>query len=278
MIDAPTGCAPSLARLRLSFPMDIELGSELASTAGRRRFSATVGGQSAIITLHSKPPVGLHAVDVEERLAGLQTLRHSNITLPLAWGELDSAAWVAETVPAVPTIIDRMAGGALPIAEAVAVIRDLTRAVAAMHRRGIWHGAIDLDVIDHAPDGARLGGVGLSLGASRRDDLDALGRVAWALLSGDRRPAAVQPLSRLRRGVPPELDGLCVSFLAPVLADRPASAESILEALDAVPTSRRNPLTSLVDPDWDVRPTRRVGWLMLGVAMAGLAILFATRT
>ena len=278
MTDAPPCRAPSLARLRLGLPGEIELGDELACVAGRRRFGAMASGHPAIVTLHVKPPIGPRAADLEQRFADLRTLAHANLTMPLAVGELDGCAWVAEFAPIAPTIIDRVAGGALSIGDAVAVIRDVARAVAAMHRRGIWHGAIGPDVIDWTTDGARLGGVGLSLGSSRRDDLDALGRVAWTLFSGDRCRGAVQPLSKLRRGVSPELDALCFSLLAPTSADRPASAEEILDTLDAVPTLRRNSLTSLVDQGWDARPPRRLGWLMLGAAMAGLAILLASRT
>lgn len=278
MTDALVCRAPSPARLQLGLPQEIELGDELTSIAGRRRFDAMTGGQAAIVTLHAKPPVGPLAADLERRLADVRTLAHASIALPLASGELDGSAWVVDAAPVTPTIIGRLATGSLPIDEAVALVRELTRAIAAMHRRGIWHGAIDLDVIEPGPDGVRLGGIGMSLGTSRRHDLDALGLVASALLSGRSGAGAVQPLSRLRRGVSPKLDALCSSLLAPAPADRPACAEEILEALDAVPTLRRNPLTSLVDAGWDTRPRRRLGWLMFGVAMAGLAILFATRT
>jgi serine/threonine-protein kinase len=268
------------ARLQLSLGGVAELGEEIACVAGRRRFAALERGSArpVIVTLHAPSPAGPDASALRRRLDELRVLGHATVDLPIACGEIDGCAWVADAAPTLPIVSDRLATGPLPLAQAVSVIRDLARALAAMHRRDICHGAIDLDVIGIDRHGARLGGVGLSLGASRRDDLDALAEVAWAILSGERRPTAVRTLSQLRRGVSPKLDALCTSLLAPDPNDRPQRAEAILDALDAVPTARGNPLSSIVDlGGHDTRPRRGLGWLMLGAAIAALAVMLSTR-
>ena len=238
------------------------------------------GGHHVLVTLHPAPPIGPEPRELLRRIDVLRQLGHATLVLPSACGELDGCAWVVELESELPDVRDRMAMAPFTLATAVAAIRDLTRAVAAMHRREITHGAIDLDAIRIDGDAVRLGGVGLSLGATRRDDLDALGLVAWGLLSGERRPTAGRRLSQLRRGVSPELDALAASLVAPNPADRPQRAEAILDALDAVPTPRRGPLASIVDPmGHDARPRARgaLGWAVACVAIALLAILLATR-
>ena len=210
-------------------------------------------------------------------VTGAPALRVGGARARQAGGEVGGCGWVGDRGPAGRTVSERLAAGPLAVDEDVSVIRDLTRALAAMHRRDICHGAIDLDSIGIDGNGARLGGVGLSLGGVRREDLDALGLVAWALLSGERRPTAVRPLSVLRRGVSPELDALCASLVAERPADRPQRAEAILDALDAIPTPRR-PLGSIIDQGWhDARPRRGLGWLMFGAVLVALAVLLSTR-
>jgi serine/threonine-protein kinase len=266
-------------RLQLSLGAVAELGDEIACVGGRRRFAALEreSERRVIVTVHAPSPAGPSVPALQRRLDGLRELGHATLDLPLACGEIDGCAWVADLAPTVPTLSDRLAAGPLPLNQAVSLIRDLTRALAAMHRRDICHGAIDLDAIGIDGNGARLGGVGLSLGGVRREDLDALGLVAWALLSGERRPTAVRPLSALRRGVSPELNTLCASLVAERPADRPQRAEAILDALDAIPTPRR-PLASIIDHGWhDARPRRGLGWLMFGAALVALAVLLSTR-
>ena len=259
-------------RLQLSLGGVAELRDEVAGVAGRRRFAAVArdGGHPVIVTLHQPAPTGPDPAALMCRLDALRALSHGTLDLPLAHGELDGCAWVADAAPLVPAAANRLLAGPLPLAQAVSAIRELTRALAAMHRRGITHGAIDLDVVGVGNDGARLGGLGLSLGGSPRDDLDALGHVAWSLLNGERRPTSVRPLSQLRRGVSPELDALCASLLASDPADRPQRAEAILDALDAIPTRRRHSPTSIVDRgghDVRSRPQQALGWLVISGAI-----------
>ena len=278
-----SGSAPSLlARLQLSVGPTAKLGDERARSHDRIVVDATARatGDPLIVTLFSAPPLGPDAAVLLDRFGRLRKLEHPSLELPVAQGELDDCAWIVEPAPAVPSVADRLPIGAIPLTQGVSAIRDLARALAALHRREIFHGAIELDVVRLDANGTRLGGFGLSLGASPRDDLDALGRVAWSLLSGERHPGAVRRLSRLRRGVSPRLDIFAASLLATNPADRPQSAEAVLDALDAIPTPRRNPLTSIVDPGWhDGRPRvyHSFGWLLVCAAIVILVALLSSR-
>lgn len=269
-------------RLQLSLGAIAELGLELAGNAGRRTFAASARdtGRPVVVTLHPPFPCGPQLCALQVRFAELRALQHGVLELPLAVGDLDGCAWVVDPAPSAPLAADRLAVGPIPLAQAVSVIRELARALAALHRRDIAHGAIDLDVvgIGIGGSGARLGGMGLALGGSPRDDLDALGRVAWALLSGERRPTSIRPLSQLRRGVAPSLDALCASLLAPDPADRPQRAEAILDLLDAVPTRRVGAPGWIVDVGMrDMRSRHGAPWLLLGAAGLVLIILLALR-
>lgn len=235
-------------------------------------------GRPVIVTVHPAPPAGPHPDLIHEHVARVRELEHVLLELPIADGNLDGRAWVMEAVPPHLAALDRLHAGPLPLAHGVSAIRDLARALAATHRKGLTHGAISLETVRITPDGARLGGVGRSMSGSVRGDLDALGEVAWALLSGDVEAPALRPLSRVRRGIAPNLEALCLSMRAPDPRHRPQRAEAILDALDAVPTRRSNSLASIVDVGLhDVRPQRAVAWLVVGVAIFMLFALLQSR-
>ena len=142
-------------RLQLSLGAVAVLGDEIAGVAGRRRFAAheRETRRRIIVTLHAPSPSGPALPALQRRLDVLRELGHATLDLPLACGEVDGCAWVAELAPSVPTLSDRLAGGPLPLHQAVSMIRDVTRALVAMHRRDICHGAIELDAIP--PDDLR---------------------------------------------------------------------------------------------------------------------------
>ena len=265
-------------RLQLNLGMLVDLGDEVPSPAGGRAFTAKrrETGETVVVVVHRAPPDGPDAAEMRQRLARLRDLDHGVLDLPLGDGNLDGHFWSIE-LASLPSALDRLEDGQLPLPLAVAVIRDLARALAAIHRRGITHGAINLRTVRIGDAGARLTGFGDALGESVRSDLDALGFVAWALLTGEADQSSAHLLSRVRRGVPPALDTLCASFCARNPADRPQRAEAVLAALDAIPTRHRNPLTSIVDGDWhDVRPQRALGWLVVGAAIIVLAVLLSS--
>ena len=267
-------------RLQLNLGLLVDLGEEVPSPAGGRAFVAKrrEGGDGVVVVVHRAPPDGPAAAGMRQRLSMIRDLDHGLLDLPLGEGDLDGHFWSIEAASLLAAE-ERLEAGLLPLPLAVSAIRDLARALAAIHRRGITHGAINLRNVRLGETGARLAGFGDSLGGSVRDDLDALGFVAWALLSGEADQSSARPLSRIRRGVSPALDALCASFCARNPADRPQRAEVVLAALDAIPTRRRNPLTSIVDGDWhDTRPRRALGWLVVGAAIVVLVVLLSSRT
>ena len=267
-------------RLQLSLGDRAELGEESLVGADRRAFVASTrdGGIAVVVTLHQAPPGGPDPDAMQSRVSRLRELEHGVVDVPLAAGNLDGHAWVMEAVSLLPSARDRLAAGRVPLAEGVSAIRDLARALAALHRRGITHGAIDLQTVRIGSAGLRLGGVGQALGGSVRDDLDALGEVAWSLLSGEVERRSARPLSTIRRGVAPSLDALCAHLRAPDPRHRPQRAEAVLDALDAVPTRRSSPLESIVDVGvHDVRPPRGVAWLVVGAAILLLLALLQSR-
>jgi len=262
-------------RLQLALGIQVTLGEEVASPVGGRAFDAISreSGQPVVVTVHRAAPDGPHPDGLHRRLMELRALRHPSLDLPLSEGEINNHAWVIEAVSPLPAMSDRIDDGQLPLLLAVSAIRDVARTLVAMHRRGFTHGFITPQTVRISETGARLGGLGLTIGGSVRGDLDALGVIAWTLLSGESVPSSARLLSKVRRGVPHSLDALCASFCARNPADRPQRAEDVLEALDAVPIRRTNRLTSLVDASLhDGRPRRAATWLIVGV---GILLLFA---
>jgi hypothetical protein len=267
-------------RLQVSLGARAELGEEIAGGADRRAFAAVTrdGGVPVVVTVHRALPAGPDPDAMQRRVSRLRELGHGVVAVPLAVGDVNGHAWVMEAQPSLPSVRDRLAAGLPPLADGVSAIRDLARALAMMHRRGITHGAIDLNTVRIDGPNLRLGGVGQTLGGSVREDLDALGEVAWALLSGERERRSARSLSSIRRGVAPSLDALCAALHASDPRDRPQSAGAILDALDAVPTRRPNPLVSIVDAGLhDGRPRRAVAWLVVGAAILLLFALLESR-
>jgi len=271
---------PLRAQLQLSLGCVAELGAELSVAGDRRVFAAVAraDGRRLTVTLHPAPPLGPDPATVAGRLAQIGALRHAALDLPIASGELDGRAWVIDAIPALPALADRLAGRPLSIAHAVSAIRDLARALVAMHRSGAFHGAIGLNTVTIGPDGARLGGFAASQTGSPQDDVDALGLVAWTLLTGELPEPELRPLSQIRRGVPKQLDALCATWLGPNPARRPRRAETILDLLDAIPTPR------LRTPGWigdvvtrDGRPRPDAGWLLLAVGALVVIVILALR-
>ena len=257
------------------------LGDEIASVVGGRAFAAVSRdiGEPVVVTVHRSPPDGPDPGLLHRRLVELGSLGHPLLDLPLSDGEINGHCWVIEASSALQTMSDRMNEGPLSLLLAVSVIRDIARTLVAMHRRGFTHGSINAQTVRIGESGARLGGLGLTNGGSVRGDLDALGVLAWTLLSGESVPSSTRVLSKIRRGVPRSLDLLCTSFCARNPVDRPQCAEDVLARLDEIPLRRRtNPLGSLVDASWhDGRPPRALGWLVAAVAIVVLALLLVTR-
>ena len=211
-----------------------------ACTASQREVEmmGKVGGHDCIVTLHDFDLDAPNPYLVYEYLPGGRIRDHCR--------ELQAS------------------GTQAPLSEFFRTARQLCRALAHVHARGVIHrdvaatnillderGVAHLADFDQAisaeeaaagavvplqPEGfaaPELASVGTP---DQRADLYALGAVLYEVLTGALPaaggvPAQLVPPSRLRPGVPPRLDALILSMLAADRGDRPASAEAVLDEL-----------------------------------------------
>jgi hypothetical protein len=161
-------------------------------------------------------------------MASIRAAAHPGVAAPLATGDLDGAAWVVE--PVVPSAtIARRAGerGGLTPTEVIAVMRDTARALLALHRRGVSHGALSADAIALHPDRTTL----YRLGRSVTHDPDADWRALGQLLvdHGVTRRSGRHPL-------PVEVEALIALLADSEAAAAPVSGNEVLALLDRFPT------------------------------------------
>jgi hypothetical protein len=268
-------------RLQLALGAAAVLAEELPSVEGRRVFQATdgamspsVGAAALRVVLHPLPPYGPDPAALANHVARLRELAHPVLVPPIAVGDFEGHAWLVEPAPYAQTARARLSSaGLLPIRDGIRILRDLARALAVMHRRGLAHGAVTAESVWLTTPETRLASLGVSVSGTPRDDLDALARTTWALLAGDAAATPGVLLSRHRRGVPAELDSLLAAMLAAAPDRRPQRAEVILDVLDALPAPRPPGLGRLFEGAGSgVRP-RRTGLLLIALLAAGLLIL-----
>ncbi len=263
-------------RLQLALGAHAELGRELPPRGPCRVFdalpkTAAPSGATLRLILHPPPPAGPEPAYTRERAEAFAGLAHPALVPPLAVGELDGQAWVLEAAAPSEGGGAVMAwAGMLPLRDGIGVMRELARVLAAIHRRGLAHGAIDAEYVWIDGEQVRISGTGLATTGTARDDLDQLARLVWLMFTGAAAGVPPGPLSRRRRGVPAELDQLLIAMLAADPADRPPRAETILGSLDALPApgQRRE---ALADTAGGVRPRR--SWLALAVLLVIMTLL-----
>ena len=155
-------------------------------------------------------------------------------------------------------------GSQVPFIDFYRTARQLCRALAHIHGRGVIHRDVaatnilldergvahlgDFDqsisaeeastaaLIPLTPEGIAAPELLNQAAPDHRADLYALGAVLYELLAGilppaREHPAQVVPPSRVRKDVPPRLDRLIVSMLAADREDRPYSAQAVLDEL-----------------------------------------------
>lgn len=128
------------------------------------------------------------------------------------------------------TIVRRR--GALPISEAVAVVRQTCESVAEAHRRGIAHGSLSStnvlvtkDHLVHVTEFALKKG-------DERDDVRALGLMLHRLLTGHEFTRG-KPIASHGIETPPMLEAIVMRCVADDPNDRYADASELQEAIDA---------------------------------------------
>lgn len=243
-----------------------------------RELSAGTGGGGVFLAtdLASNRPVVLkllshdrsYAVSPDRFVTALDPLRslqHANVIPLLAAGRVESQLYyVTEYVSAEPLRSILARTGKLPTSDVVVILRDVARALAHAHSRGVCHG--DLTPATLFQNGAKtlVGDTGIArvLGVptspayaapddppfDRRADLYSLGVVAYELLTGTppfvgRTTAQLvashagespAPVAARRPATPPALAAIVMRLLAKRPEDRPQSADELLAAIDAV--------------------------------------------
>ncbi|MEP6590998.1 MAG: hypothetical protein ABJC19_07430 [Gemmatimonadota bacterium] len=265
-------------RLQLSLGGAALLGEERPSLGGRRVFAANCreSGSELLVTLHPLPPEGPTPLAVLGRASRLQALAHPRLNTPIAAGDLDGRAWVVEPAPTSPSVLLRLSdGGAFGVKEGVRVLREVTRAVASLHRTGLAHGALELETVQLAGGEVKVGGLANRTTAEASEDIAALGPLAWALFTGDLPDATHERLAQRRRGIPAGLDALVASLLSPDPSLRPPRAESVLAALDSFPASDPAPFSTFLDGAGRGARTPRGREAVLLAVLFGLSVLIS---
>ena len=274
------------AHLGHAFTLERELGGGGMSrvfVANEVRLSRKV----VVKVLSPELAQGLNAERFEREILLAASLQQANIVPVLAAGDLDGLPYFTMPFIEGESLRHRLGDGGLPIADVVAILRDVTKALAYAHARNIVHRDIKPDnvllsggtavVTDFgiakalsasrtAGTGATLTSIGTSIGTpaymapeqvagdpnlDHRVDLYALGCMAQELITGrapfaDRTPQkmlaahlseSAVSVRTLRPDCPAALTALVTQLLRKDPADRPASANEVLRALDALGTS-----------------------------------------
>lgn len=236
------------ARVRLALGGDVTVGDDLPPRDGSRRFSARRGAESALVTVFPRSPVGPTPEGLRMIVDRFRATQHAALVLPRQTADIEGRACLVTVRPADATALERLQRGTpIPVALATRILRDVARALVTLHRRGHTHGSLDLDNVHITEGGALVSDVGLRSDGTVQGDLEALGRIGYALLAGDLPASPPVPLARHRRALPAELNRLIHALLDPDLSRRPASAEAVLYQLDAVPSRHPGPLASFFD-------------------------------
>ena len=258
-------------------------------------------------------------------------LQHPNIVPLLSAGETDGLPFYSMPFVAGESLRARInRGGELPIRDAVSILRDVARALAYAHTRGVVHRDIKPDNVLLAHDYAVVTdfGVGKALSAARavsgggdrstltqlgtalgtpaymapeqaagdpatdhRADIYAFGAMAYETLAGAPPFAArgaqslfaahaaerPTPIVERRPLVPPALGALVMRCLEKRPADRPQSADEIVQALDSVATSFSGSSAVGLAADAPRGRSRALRWgaaivVLVAIAFGGYAV------
>lgn len=252
------------ARLQLAVGGVAEVTEALPDDGPRLRFAAR-SSQGAreprVVVVHPAPPDGPASGALLERMAAIQVVRHPGLAPPLATGAVDGQAWVLEAVPAV-TLADAIADrGGLAPAAIIELLRGAARALEALHRQGLAHGALSSTLIEWDRGVVRLHGMGRIASGDPQRDWQALGRIASEALGDSASPRSADlaaVLDRLRHAG---------------FTGAPVTGAVILRALDRFPTGQQPAAESLVDGRGRGRRDPSERRTVILAAVAGILVL-----
>jgi hypothetical protein len=160
---------------------------------------------------------------------------HAHVQTVFAAGELHGSAYAVSEWDGAVTVADRLrAGETIPVTEYLPNAAGLADGLAAFHRNGGTHGAIDTAAIHFsAAHPARLAGFGrVPLTTTQQEDTMALATVLRTAITGSDNPW-VQP-SQVTEGLPPAVDRVLNAAAAGDM-----SAAELADALRSIPYSPR---------------------------------------
>ena len=258
------------AQLQLALGGAATLDAGDPAISDRRRYPGrTAAGRRVLVTLFAPSPVGPIPDALTARLQRFGELAHPTLVLPLAHGELDDCAWVVEGNDGLVTLAERLRErGPLPVRDAVRVVRDVARALVAMQRRGLVHGAIGSETVLLAPEGTLLTGLALHTDGHVRDDLNALAALARAVFHGDRAGGSMSA-----RRLPLEIASLLKLMTPDDAAREPLRAEGVLGVLDTFPVGQSSTLGAMIDSAGRGARSRQMQTRVGVLVMAGLVLL-----
>jgi Tol biopolymer transport system component len=256
-----------------------------------RVFRAQEIGLGRTVVIKILPPGLMHGARAEQFAREIRlsaSLQQANIVPVLTAGSAAGTLFYAMPFVEGRSLRDRLRRhGALPVREAIGILRDIARALAYAHERGVIHCDIKPDnillsgrtavVTDFGIARALADGGGVAAGTppymapeqvarsatmDHRADIYAFGCVAYEMLTGN-RPDAADARLPLPAGVPAAVSALVASCLDRDPARRPASAAELLAALDRASNERRGTIV--------------VAATVVGVAALALAATMAGR-
>lgn len=242
-------------RLRLALGAAADLDAEEAATGGRRVFLArgrhddpSVPPTRRVI-LHPAPPDGPTDDALHRRADQLLVLTHPTVAAPIATGRFEDRAWVVDPIPPGVSLATRIAErGTVSLREATTLLREVARALTALHRRDLAHGALSTATVIIDRRGTVLSGLGLNADGTAADDLRALGALAWEMLVGTPLTGrGVLALRTHRPSAPGEMESLVAGLLGQPGAPRFAKAEEVLAVLDGFPPLAPDAIADFLD-------------------------------
>ncbi len=182
----------TLAQLRLATGTAAELIESLPGDGALQLFAAraintSAGGVSRVVVVHPSPPDGPTAGALLDRMASIRAGGHTGIAAPLATGEVNGQGWIVEPLLPEETVAHRLATrGGFSTNQTIGLLRDVARALAALHRRGVAHGALTLGSISLEGQAVTLHHLGRTASSDFGGDWRALGVMVQEIISHSR--------------------------------------------------------------------------------------------
>ena len=297
------------SRVQQSLSGSYTLERELGGGGMSRVFVADEHRLGRKVVVKVLPPdlaAAMSTTRFEREIRVAASLQQANIVPVFAAGDLDGLPYYTMPYVEGESLRARLGRGALPIAEAVSILRDVSRALAYAHERGVVHRDIKPDNVllsghtavvtdfgiakaiaaaSAGPAGATLTQLGTAVGTpaymapeqaagdpatDHRADIYAFGCMAYELLAGH------PPFS----GLPPHK--LLVAHMAetpkPVVDLRPdcpaALASLVMQCLTKDPLARPGRATELLDRLDAVASTSAPHSAMPAILMGGRPMLY----